>query len=187
VIQPVPPVVPLPSPVIPVQSAPSPVEVASGPLLQPAASDALNFRDAVAASTVELNKVQEVTMQRAAPANRTWSHASKSLSETLNGMSALEDKVRQSIDDSLKPAVSQFADSSYRSGLNLGPDGPSESSSSGSAPTIEGSLEELEKVGRKTLQEAMTMGAFAITAELLVRSSSDTLSSVKQLANGGGG
>jgi hypothetical protein len=38
-----------------------------------------------------------------------------------------------------------------------------------------------------TLQESITMGAFTVTAELLIRTSSDTISSVKQLANGGGG
>jgi hypothetical protein len=185
VIQPVPPVVPLPTPVIPVQSAPAPVDIASGPLPQATASDAANFR--AAASTVEVNKVQEVTMQRAAPANRAWSHASKSLGESLNGMSALEDTLKQSFRDYQKPSASKFADRSDLAGGHLGPDGSSESSSGGSSPTIQGGLEDLENVARKTLQETITMGAFAITAELLIRTSSDTISSVKQLANGGAG
>ena len=186
-IQPVHPVVPLPSPVIAVQSAPAPVDVASGPLPQTTASDALKFRDAAAASTVEVNKIQEVTMQRSAPANRAWSHASKSLGESLNGMSALEDTLKQSFRDYLKPPASKFADRSDLVGVHLGPDVSSESSSSGSSPTIQGGLEDLENVARMTLQESITMGAFTVTAELLIRTSSDTISSVKQLANGGGG
>jgi hypothetical protein len=187
VIQPVPPVVPLPSPVIAAQSAPAPVDVASGPLPQPTASDALKFRDAAAASSLEVNKIQEVTMQHPAPANRAWSHASKSLGESLNGMSALEDTLKQSFRDYQKPSASKFADRSDLAGGHLGPDGSSESSSGGSSPTIQGGLEDLENVARKTLQETITMGAFAITAELLIRTSSDTISSVKQLANGGAG
>jgi hypothetical protein len=187
VIQPVPPVVPLPSPVIPVQTAPSPVEVASGPLPQPAASDALNFRDAVAASTVEVNKVQEVTMQRATPANRVWSHASKSLGESLDGMTAIEDTLQQSVRDYLKPPASKFADRSDLARVHRGPDGSSESSSSGSSPATQRSLEDFENFARETLQESLTMGAFTVTAEILVRTSSDIVSSVKQLSNGGGG
>lgn len=184
-IQPVPPVVPLPSPVIPVQSAPAPADIASGPLPQATASDAANFR--AAASTVEVNKVQEVTMQRAAPANRAWSHASKSLGESLNGMTDIEDTLRQSLRDYLKPPASKFADRSDLVRVHLGPDGSSESSSSGSSPTIQGGLEEVENLVRKTLQESVTMGVFSISAELLVNTSSDLIGSVKSLANGGSG
>ena len=126
-------------------------------------------------------------MQRAAPANRAWSHASKSLGDSLNGMTAVEDTLKQSFRDYLKPPASKFADRSDLVGVRLGPVGSSESLSSGSSPTIQGGLEDLENLARKTIQESMTMSAFTVTAELLIRTSSDTISSVKQLANGGGG
>lgn len=184
-IQPIPPVVALPSPVIPVQSAPASVDIASGPLPRATATDAANF--GAAASTVEVNKVPEVTMQRAAPANRAWSHASKSLGESLNGMTAVEDTLKQSFRDYLKPPASKFADRSDPVGGHPGPDGSSESSSSRSSPTIQRGLEDMANVTRETLQESIAMGAFTVTAELLIRASSDTISSVKQLANGGAG
>jgi hypothetical protein len=185
VIQPVSPVVPSPSPVIAVQSASSParVEVASGPLPEPTASDASKFRDAAAASTVEVSKVQEVTMQRLAPANQVWSHVSKNLSESMNGMSALEDAVKQSLRDYQKPSASKFADRSDRSSENLGTDGSSGSSSSGSSPSIG----ELSNTLQRTFQSSLVMMEFTITADLMSKSSQDTISSVKQLANGGGG
>jgi hypothetical protein len=181
VIQPVPPVVALPSPVIAAQSAPAPVDVASGPLPQPTASEALQFRDA--ASSVEVNKTQEVTMQRPAPANRAWSHASKSLGEQLNGMSALEDTLKQSFRDYQKPSASKLSDRSDRSSGNPGADGSSGSSSSGSSATLEDVTNDLQK----TFQASLTMVEFSITADVLSKSSSDTIGAVKQLANGGAG
>jgi len=126
-------------------------------------------------------------MQPPAPANRAWSHASKSLGESLNGMTAIEDTLKQSLRDYLKPPASKFVDRSDLVRSHLGPDESSKSPSSGSSPTIQGALEDLENVARNTVQESITMGAFTITAEVLVRTSSDIISSVKQLANGGGG
>ena len=187
VIQPVPPVVPLPSPVIAAQSAPAPVDVASGPLPQPTASDALKFKDAAATSSVEVNKIQEVTMQRPAPANRAWSHASKSLGESLNGMSALEDTLKQSFRDYQTPSASKFSDRSDRSSGNPGADGSSGASSSGSSATSEDLSNDLQKTFQGTFQASLTMVEFSITADVLSKSSSDTISSVKQLANGGAG
>jgi hypothetical protein len=184
VIQPVPPIVPLPSPVIAVQnSSPPQVDVATGPLPEPSAANASTFRDAAAASSVKVDKIQEVDMQRLAPANQVWSHAGKSLSESLNGMSALEDSVNQSIRDYQKPQASKDADRFDRSKENPGLDGPAGSSSSESSAQ----LDRLSENMRKTFQASLEMAQFTITADLMSKSSSDTIGSVKQLASGGGG
>lgn len=187
-IQPVSLVVPSPSLAIAAQrvSPPSQLDVATGPLPEPTAADASTFKDA--ANGVEANKIQEVDMQRLAPANQVWSHASKSLSESLNGMSSLEESVNQSLRDYQKPSASKFTDHSDRSGEKPGPDGPDSSSSSGSSLSgTSALLGQLSDNMRKTFQDSLRMMQFTITADLMSKSSSDTVGSVKQLANGGGG
>jgi hypothetical protein len=164
-------------------SSPSQVDVATGSLPEPTAADASAFRDATAAGGVEANKIQEVDMQRLAPANQVWSHAGKSLSESMNGMSRLEASVNQSLRDYQKPSASKFADGSDRSGEKPSPDGPNSSSSSGSSAL----LDQLSDNMRKTFEESLRMVQFTITVDLMSKSSSDTIGSVKQLANGGGG
>jgi hypothetical protein len=190
VIQPVSSIVALsgvmpPPNVIAVQNAASPaqVDIATGPLPEPTAADAARFRDATAASSVEVNKIQEVDMQRLAPANQVWSHAGKSLSESLNGMSALEESVNQSLRDYQKPPASKVADRSDQSSEDAGADGPVGSVTTGSSAM----LDQLIDQDRKTFQSNLEVVRFTITAELMSKSSSDVIGSVKQLVNGGGG
>jgi hypothetical protein len=190
VTQPVSPIVSLPSvipppSVIAVQNASSPpqVDVATGPLPEPTAADASTFRAATAASSVEINKIQEVDMQRLAPANQVWSHASKSLGESLNGMSAFEDAFKQSLHDYQKPSASKFADHPDRSSENPSSHGASSSSSSEFSALLDQLLDTIQK----TFEDNLKMAQFTITAEVMCKSSSDIIGSVKQLANGGGG
>jgi hypothetical protein len=117
-------------------------------------------------------------MQRLAPANQVWSRASKSVGETFSGVSALEQKVNQTFRDHRKQSASKFADSFDRSSENRGPDGPDSSSAS---------LDELFDSVEKMFDESITMVGFSITAEVMSKTSSETIGDLKHLESGGAG